>query len=147
MLRRLPCVVLIALGAIACEKKTPPTPSPGDSPGETITGRERIGWDQQASSASELSTFRYAIYTDGARTTRLVERLRRGQLVRDEDLCNVFEAVLPDVDPEGAAAFNRAGELEGAPHLCGSGPAFFTLATDGTHILSAADASRFSEVG
>ena len=86
-------------------------------------------------------------YTDGSRTDRLAERIRDGEPVRDEDCYNVFEAVLPDVDPEGAAAFSRAGELGGGPHLCGSGPAFFTLATGGTHTLSAADASRFSEVG
>jgi len=68
MPRRLWCTLLIALGTTACEKKTPPTPSPGGTEGETITGRERIGWDQQAAGASELATFRYAIYVDNARS-------------------------------------------------------------------------------
>jgi glucose/arabinose dehydrogenase len=46
-----------------------PAPSPpGGTVGETITGRERIGWDQVAASASELATLRYAIYVDGTRT-------------------------------------------------------------------------------
>jgi glucose/arabinose dehydrogenase len=68
MLQRLCCIVVIALSVVACERKTPPTPAPGANPGETITGRERIGWDQPAGSASELSTYRYAIYADGARS-------------------------------------------------------------------------------
>ena len=38
------------------------------SGGETITGAERIGWDQPASDAVDLSTFRYAMYVDGTRT-------------------------------------------------------------------------------
>lgn len=104
------------------------------------------------SSGSDKTTRMYGALrpehdTDGTRTTRLVERLRRGEPLRDEDLCNMFEAVLWEVDPQGAAAFSRARELGGAPHLCGSGPAFFTLATGGTSTLSAADASRISEVG
>ena len=33
----------------------------------SITGRERIGWDQAADSPSELATFVYAIYVDGVR--------------------------------------------------------------------------------
>jgi len=48
---------------------TPPTPAPpGVGGGETITGQERLGWDQQAASPAELATFRYAIYVDGARS-------------------------------------------------------------------------------
>jgi glucose/arabinose dehydrogenase len=38
------------------------------SPGETITGNERIGWNQAAANAAELTTFRYAIYVDGTRS-------------------------------------------------------------------------------
>ncbi len=56
-----------ALGA-ACQSDTPPqTPAPGGNTGETITGRERIGWDQSAANAAELASFRYAIYVDGSR--------------------------------------------------------------------------------
>jgi hypothetical protein len=35
---------------------------------ETITGSERFGWDQPASDAGELASFRYAIYVDDSRT-------------------------------------------------------------------------------
>jgi glucose/arabinose dehydrogenase len=40
------------------------------SPAETITGSERIGWEQRASDAAELATFHYVIYVD---TTNRVE--------------------------------------------------------------------------
>jgi 4-diphosphocytidyl-2-C-methyl-D-erythritol kinase len=67
-------------------------------------------------------------YTDGWRTERLAERVRRGEPVRDEDLFNVFERVLPEVDREAAALFEETASLGlGRPYLCGSGPAFFLL--------------------
>jgi glucose/arabinose dehydrogenase len=71
MYRRLACIVLLGIVAAGCEKKTtPPAPSPGGggNQGDTITGKERIGWDQQASDATELATFQYAIYVDGSRS-------------------------------------------------------------------------------
>lgn len=63
-------VLLLLAAALAsgCGSSKPPTSSPGTSTGDTITGRERIGWDQPASGATELSTFRYAIYVDGTRS-------------------------------------------------------------------------------
>ena len=67
-------------------------------------------------------------YTDGSRTKRLADRLRAGAPVRDEDVYNVFEQVLPEVDPEAAETFRRAADLGlGQPHLAGSGPVFFFL--------------------
>ncbi|MEO5897990.1 MAG: PQQ-dependent sugar dehydrogenase [Vicinamibacterales bacterium] len=54
--------------ASACGGSSPPTPSPGNSNGDSITGRERLGWDQKAADAAELASFRYAIYVDGARS-------------------------------------------------------------------------------
>ena len=61
--------LLLALLATGCGNSPPPTPSPpGAGTGETITGSERLGWDQPASTATELATFRYAIYVDGARS-------------------------------------------------------------------------------
>jgi glucose/arabinose dehydrogenase len=67
--RRVLPLLLLAL-VVGCESNTPPpSPSPGPDPGgETITGRERIGWDQSATSPAELATFRYAIYVDGVRS-------------------------------------------------------------------------------
>ena len=61
--------VWITVFAAACGSGTPQPPAtgPGTSTGESITGRERIGWDQPAADSTELNTFRYAIYVDGAR--------------------------------------------------------------------------------
>ncbi|MBA2303120.1 MAG: PQQ-dependent sugar dehydrogenase [Acidobacteria bacterium] len=62
-------VLLTAAATAACETgNRPPAPSPGTGTGETITGRERIGWDQPAQGTAELATFRYAIYVDGTRS-------------------------------------------------------------------------------
>ena len=58
------CLCLLS----ACSKSSSPTPSPGSGATETITGRERIGWDQPATNAEELAALRYAIYVDGARS-------------------------------------------------------------------------------
>ena len=71
--RRLALVVVAGLAIAGCggSSSAPPppsTPPPGGDSGETITGRERIGWDQQASGAAELATFKYAIYMDGGRS-------------------------------------------------------------------------------
>ena len=63
-------IAITFLAAGACGSSTPPAPSPGPGPGSpaSITGRERLGWDQPAESLSELATFRYAIYVDGVRS-------------------------------------------------------------------------------
>jgi aldose sugar dehydrogenase len=63
--------ILITLFAAACGSSTPPPPpstGSGSSNSGSITGRERIGWDQPAAGSEELATFRYAIYVDGARS-------------------------------------------------------------------------------
>ena len=60
--------LLLALLTVACSKSPPPTPSPGTDIGESITGRERFGWDQPAANTAELATFKYAIYVDGTRS-------------------------------------------------------------------------------
>jgi hypothetical protein len=49
----------------ACRRSPQPLPP---SPGETITGRERIGWDQPAESVAALGGFQYAMYVNGTRT-------------------------------------------------------------------------------
>jgi hypothetical protein len=41
---------------------------PGSGNGEIITGLERFGWEQPALDASELASFRYALYVDNNRT-------------------------------------------------------------------------------
>lgn len=61
-------LLLAAAASCGCSSDRPPAPSPGGGgASETITGRERLGWDQTAASAGELSSFRYAIYVDGNR--------------------------------------------------------------------------------
>jgi hypothetical protein len=61
--------ILITLFAAACGSSTPPPPSTGTGGGvESITGSERIGWDQPGTDTVELATFGYAIYVDNARS-------------------------------------------------------------------------------
>jgi len=66
---RLAACLLIALLSAACQKNNPapPSPGPGGGNGETISGRERLGWDQPAPSTAELATYRYAVYVDNVR--------------------------------------------------------------------------------
>ena len=67
---RLATCLVIALLTAACQKNNPapPSPGPGGGNGETISGRERLGWDQPAPSTGELATYRYAVYVDNARS-------------------------------------------------------------------------------
>ncbi len=55
---------------IACDRTSPPSPPVVAAPvaAETISGTERIGWDQPAGDAVELATIGYAVYVDGTRT-------------------------------------------------------------------------------
>jgi glucose/arabinose dehydrogenase len=57
------CAMLVA----ACGGRTAPeTPMPQPGPGvEQITGRERIGWEQPATTAADLAGVRYLMYVDG----------------------------------------------------------------------------------
>ncbi len=58
--------IACAIAAAGCSKDPDPTSEPGSA--ETITGRERIGWNQQAEDGAQLARLRYAIYVDGARS-------------------------------------------------------------------------------
>ena len=90
-----------------------------------------VAWPERAAPADKTARMYAALrpehYTEGSRTERLAERVLRGEPVRHEKLFNVFETVLPEVDPEAAELFERAAALGLGPHLCGSGPAFFFL--------------------
>ena len=60
-------LLCLSMAMAACDKDAPSAPDmPPAGNVEQITGSERIGWQQQASSAAELSTFRYNIYVDNA---------------------------------------------------------------------------------
>ena len=63
-------IVITFLAAAACGSGKAPAPSPGAASvnAQSITGRERIGWDQAAASFEELSAFHFAIYVDGVRS-------------------------------------------------------------------------------
>lgn len=62
-------VLGLALASACGGSSNPPTPgTPGPGGGDSITGRERIGWAQPAESSAQLGTFDYAIYVDGTRT-------------------------------------------------------------------------------
>jgi glucose/arabinose dehydrogenase len=61
-------VVLSWLALGACDQTpvpAPPVVEPG--PPQTVTGSERLGWNQVAADAAELGTFRYLVYVDGQR--------------------------------------------------------------------------------
>ena len=62
-----PACLVALLASIACDSSKPPSSSPPPAnAGETITGRERIGW-VQAAGESELAGYGYALYVDGTR--------------------------------------------------------------------------------
>jgi glucose/arabinose dehydrogenase len=67
---RLWTFLLLAVLAAGCQKDNPapPSPGPGGDTGETISGRERLGWDQPAPSSGDLATYRYAVYVDNVRS-------------------------------------------------------------------------------
>jgi glucose/arabinose dehydrogenase len=62
------CACLVTAACSQPSPSPPPAPDPGSSPPQTITGAERIGWDQQAGSPDELATFHYLIYVDDVGT-------------------------------------------------------------------------------
>ena len=61
LLKALVLASLLASCAAACDRgQSPPQVPPG-----SITGRERLGWDQQAPHADELREYSWALYVDG----------------------------------------------------------------------------------
>jgi glucose/arabinose dehydrogenase len=59
--------VLILVSACG-GSRTPPAPTTPVGGSETITGRERIGWDQPAGDTAQLATFGWAVYVDSVRS-------------------------------------------------------------------------------
>jgi len=61
--------VFIAVLSLACGSAGSPPESPGSGTAGplAITGRERIGWDQAAASATDLAILQYALYVDDER--------------------------------------------------------------------------------
>lgn len=61
--------IIVALFATACGSDSPSAPSTGSPPGSsgppvTVTGTEKVGWDQPANSASDLTHYQYLGYVD-----------------------------------------------------------------------------------
>lgn len=68
MVRLLPLFACLAI--LACGGKEPPAPDPGNPvDGIQVSGRERLGWSQQAADAVELAQLQYAVYVDNTRVT------------------------------------------------------------------------------
>jgi hypothetical protein len=64
--RRLVLSGIVTMLTIACGRSRGGSPG-GPPPVKNVTGAERLLWTQSAADRSELSTFRYALYVDGAR--------------------------------------------------------------------------------
>jgi quinoprotein glucose dehydrogenase len=60
-------LLVFALAAGCGGKSDPNSPDSGNAGGDRITGNERLGWNQSASSADELNRFRFVAYVDGTR--------------------------------------------------------------------------------
>lgn len=90
--------------------------------------------------AAQKTALRYAAltrhdFTDGHRAWRLAQRIARGAPPPTNDLVNVFEASIERTDAELLAHY-ATFRAAGAPqlHLCGSGPAVYTLINEGIRI-------------
>jgi len=59
------CGVATLLSASAWGCQPRPSPDPTSPAPITVQGSERVGWDQQAPDATELSGYRYVAYVDG----------------------------------------------------------------------------------
>jgi aldose sugar dehydrogenase len=66
-MRRFWILITVFVAACGSSKPSAPATNPGGSP-VSITGRERIGWEQPASDADMMGSLRFAIYVDNART-------------------------------------------------------------------------------
>src|SRR5687767_10776548 len=69
-LRRAAALLLLWLNACGgAPRPAPPSTGNGTGPSEQfVTGKERLGWSQQASSFRELTAYRHWVYVDGVRT-------------------------------------------------------------------------------
>jgi glucose/arabinose dehydrogenase len=59
---------VLLLGACNNDPTSPEDPEPPPGTPEAITGRERIGWIQDAADATELASLDFLIYVDGGRS-------------------------------------------------------------------------------
>jgi glucose/arabinose dehydrogenase len=64
---QLVCATIALSTCVACGGGEPSPPEGASGDAGTITGREKIGWNQQAASDADLARIRYALYIDGNR--------------------------------------------------------------------------------
>ncbi|MCH8025313.1 MAG: 4-(cytidine 5'-diphospho)-2-C-methyl-D-erythritol kinase [Chloroflexi bacterium] len=114
--------------ALASGRGTELTPLP-DSPRQRLL----VAWPERSASGDKTARMYAALrsehFSDGTQTEQLVKRLVDGAAVRDNDIVNVFERLLPEVDKNAAQAFSAARATR-IPHLAGSGPALFFLLSE-----------------
>lgn len=111
-------VAITFLATAACGAGTrPASPDPGTGTAQSITGRERIGWDQAADGPSQLAALRYFIFVDGARTE-----------IADAS-CS------PAAGPSGYVCSGKLPTMSNGSHTLEL--AAFTSAEDGTIVESA----------
>ena len=82
--------------------------------------------------AAMYASLRDEHFGSGEASERLAAAIREGAIPGDDDVRNVFEAVVDEVLPEAAAAAEQCRALGLRPHLAGSGPAHFVLLQAGT---------------
>jgi 4-diphosphocytidyl-2-C-methyl-D-erythritol kinase len=77
--------------------------------------------------AAMYASLRPEHFSDGGASERLVASLERGLAPSEDDIHNIFEAIVAEVLPEAASAAEHCRRLGLRPHLAGSGPAQFVL--------------------
>jgi glucose/arabinose dehydrogenase len=112
MPRRLSLVLAAALVAGCRSDPPPPGSAPGSGSGDTITGRERIGWTQTAANPAELATLRYAIYVDGARSELAGASCSPVPVEGGFDCSGQLPSMSPGTHALQLAAFTDAGESQ-----------------------------------
>jgi glucose/arabinose dehydrogenase len=132
------CALAICGAVAACGGNGPPAPSPGGGDASTITGRERLAWDQLAQSDAELATFRYALYVDGNRT-----ELPNASCTFGPGTVYVCTAQLPSMAP-GRHTLELATYIDGAPSLesARSSPLVVTVAGAATSGLTSSPSTN-----
>lgn len=70
MVRALALILAACVCVAGCDKKGPEAPDPGNPSSDArVSPGDRLGWAQQAADATEASSYQYALYIDGVRTT------------------------------------------------------------------------------
>jgi glucose/arabinose dehydrogenase len=110
VLKRLFACALCAVAASACGD----SPSEGDRTPQTITGSERLGWNQSADGAAEISTFRFAIYVDGVRSDLPDASCRAGSSGREFSCSAALPAMSSGAHTLELATLSSDGGAESA---------------------------------